>query len=53
MESFNALATCRVNAIWLTHTHATALLADQGAEKNVDLNHVTLPPFAVFIGTVQ
>ena len=34
-------------------THATALLADQGVEKDVDLNHVTLPPFAVFIGAVQ
>ena len=34
-------------------SHATALLADQGVEKDVDLNHVTLPPFAVFIGAVQ
>jgi alpha-glucosidase len=33
--------------------HATALLADQGAPSDVDLTHVTLPPFAVFIGTVQ
>ncbi len=35
------------------NTHATALLADQGVLKNVDLNSLTLPPFAVFIGTVQ
>jgi len=34
-------------------THASALLADQGVAKDIDLNHVTLPPFAVFIGTVQ
>jgi alpha-glucosidase len=33
--------------------HATELLADQGAAKIVDLNHVELPPFAVFIGAVQ
>ena len=33
--------------------HATALLADQGAEKDVDLKHLILPPFAVFIGAVQ
>ena len=34
-------------------THATALLADQGMAKDVDLHHVVLPPFAVFIGSVQ
>ena len=34
-------------------SHATALLTDQRVEKDVDLNHVALPPFAVFIGTVQ
>ena len=34
-------------------TRATALLADQGAEKKVDLKRMVLPPFAVFIGTVQ
>lgn len=34
-------------------TQAMALLADQGAEKNVDLRRMVLPPFAVFIGTVQ
>jgi hypothetical protein len=32
---------------------ATALLADQGEAKDVNLNHVMLPPFAVFIGTGQ
>jgi alpha-glucosidase len=34
-------------------TRATALLADQGVKKNVDLSHLVLPPFAVFIGEVQ
>jgi alpha-glucosidase len=34
-------------------TRSTALLADQGAEKYVDLKHMVLPPFAVFIGSVQ
>ncbi len=32
---------------------ATALLEDDGMSKTVDLNHVMLPPFAVFIGAVQ
>lgn len=32
---------------------ATALLEDGGMKKTIDLAHVTLPPFAVFIGNVQ
>ena len=36
------------------HGHrATALLEDGGVKKTVDLGSVTLPPFAVFIGSVQ
>jgi hypothetical protein len=42
-----------LQAEWIQNTRATALLADQGAAKDVDLSHMTLPPFAVFIGTVQ
>ncbi len=42
-----------VQAPGTQNRHATALLVDQGAAKNVDLNHLVLPPFAVFIGTVQ
>ena len=45
--------SCRLQAQGIHKTHATALLADQGVDKNVDLNHVVLPPFAVFIGAVQ
>ncbi len=37
----------------ITSSVATALLEDQGMSKTVDLHHVTLPPFAVFIGKVQ
>jgi len=29
------------------------LLEDGGVSKTIDLNHVVLPPFAVFIGSVQ
>lgn len=32
---------------------ATALLEDGGVSKTIDLRHVTLPPFAVFIGRLQ
>jgi glycosidase len=32
---------------------ATALLEDGGMASNIDLGHVVLPPFAVFIGQVQ
>jgi len=32
---------------------ATALLEDGGGTKTVDLDHVVLPPFAVFVGQVQ
>jgi hypothetical protein len=38
--------------VGIQNTHATALLADQEAAKEVDLNHVVLPPFAVVIGAV-
>ncbi|MHB8302796.1 MAG: glycoside hydrolase family 13 protein [Acidobacteriaceae bacterium] len=34
-------------------THSTALLEDGGVGKDVDLKHVALPPFAVFVGQVQ
>jgi alpha-glucosidase len=34
-------------------SHATALLEDEGLGKDVDLSHVMLPPFGVFIGQVQ
>jgi alpha-glucosidase len=34
-------------------THATALLADGGVASDVDLSHVVLPPFGVFVGQVQ
>ena len=34
-------------------THATAFVEDEGMSKDVDLSHVVLPPFAVFIGQVQ
>ncbi|MGO8718561.1 MAG: alpha-glucosidase C-terminal domain-containing protein [Acidobacteriaceae bacterium] len=37
----------------IQQTRATALLEDQGVDKDVDLNRVVLPPFAVFIGEVQ
>ncbi len=33
--------------------YATALLEDGGMKKALDLGHVTLPPFAVFIGNIQ
>ncbi len=32
---------------------ATALLEDGGMASNIDLGHVVLPPFAIFIGQVQ
>jgi len=36
------------------HGHrATALLEDGGVKKTVDLDHVVLPPFAVFVGSVR
>lgn len=34
-------------------SHATALLEDEGLGKDLDLSHVMLPPFGVFIGQVQ
>ena len=34
-------------------SHATALLEDKGIAEDVDLNHLVLPPFGVFIGQVQ
>ena len=34
-------------------SHATALLEDGGMSKDVDLGHVVMPPFAVFVGQVQ
>jgi alpha-glucosidase len=34
-------------------SHATALLEDKGIAQDVDLNHLVLPPFGVFIGQVQ
>ncbi len=37
----------------ITSSVATALLEDQGMSKTVDLHHVMLPPFAVFVGRVQ
>jgi len=33
--------------------HATALLEDGGVKKTVNLDHVVLPPFAVFVGSVR
>ncbi len=35
------------------NSHATALLEDGSLTRNVDLSHVTLSPFAVFVGSVQ
>ena len=34
-------------------TTAHALLKDQGMDETVNLHHLTLPPFAVFIGEIQ
>ncbi len=34
-------------------THATALIEDGGVAGEIDLTHVILPPFAVFIGEVR
>jgi alpha-glucosidase len=33
--------------------HATALLEDGGVSRTVDLRHIVLPPFAVFVGEIQ
>jgi hypothetical protein len=37
----------------MTSTTATAFVEDQGMEKRVSLEKVTLPPFAVFVGEVR
>lgn len=37
----------------LTSSRAEGLLEDQGMNKEVNLRHMTLPPFAVFIGKVR
>ncbi len=33
--------------------HAVALLSNGGVSNKIDLSHVVLPPFAVFIGSIQ